>query len=94
MTYPSHLASRADAAVATGHDDSDTLDLASRRADLPQITEVRVYLHDGEWCYAADDEDGYDHSDTLDLDGGAGTAIAIAMAAEMFPAAHIRFLPS
>ena len=34
----------------------------------PTITAVRIYQHDGEWCYAADTIDGYDHSDTIDVE--------------------------
>ena len=61
----------------------------ARVPDLPKITEVRVYLLDGERCYAADDEDGYDHSDTLDTLDTDTLAVAVAEAQRMFPGAEI-----
>lgn len=53
------------------------------------IVKVNVYKSAGEWCYRADDENGFDHSDTLGCDDGATADQAQAEAAEQFPGASI-----
>lgn len=53
----------------------------------PTIQTVCIYRAAGQWCYAARDVDGHDHSDTLDATTGAE---ARAEVAAMFPGAAIR----
>ena len=49
-------------------EECDRLAAVATRPTGPTITAVRIYQHDGEWCYAADTMDGYDHSDTIDVE--------------------------
>ncbi len=61
----------------------------------PTITQANIYMtldNDGNdiWAYRADDEGGYDHSDTLDADTEEEAKAEIAA---MFPAAKITVLP-
>ena len=34
---------------------------------MKSITRVTYFRHDSQWCYAAWDNDGFDHSGTLDM---------------------------
>lgn len=50
------------------------------------ITAVNIYRAGGDWCYRADDSDGYDHSDVLDADSETEARAEVAL---MFPAATV-----
>lgn len=54
-----------------------------------QIKEVRIYKYGTAWCYAADDEDGFDHSDEIGCPDDASETEARAEVTRAFPGAHI-----
>ena len=53
---------------------------------MPTITKVVYYRDRGVWCYAADDAEGFDHSDTLDA---ASAAEARSELVRRFPGAVV-----
>lgn len=55
----------------------------------PTIVEVRIYKNAGEWCYAADDADGFDHSDLIDVEDEAEARDELS---RLFPEANITVL--
>ncbi len=55
----------------------------------PEVVRVNIYRSAGEWCYRADDEEGFDHSDTLDVGASAEWPEARRYAERRYPNARI-----
>lgn len=55
-----------------------------------RITTVNIYRYGTDWCYRADDANGFNHADVIDLDDGATEDDARAEIAKHFPGAEIK----
>ncbi len=53
------------------------------------ITRINVYRADGEWCYAAWADEGFDHSDPLGIADSEPEVVAMAEARRQFPGAEV-----